>query len=85
MSGLPDIGALVRKSAKADLRGRVSNHVAAPSFETRAAPAPQDEADQYAYSSKIGSTEPFHGPRNFSSSSSAGVMPRAMLSSSGRK
>jgi hypothetical protein len=25
---------------------RVSNHVAATSFETRAAPAPQDEADR---------------------------------------
>ena len=40
---------------------------------------------QYAYSSKIGSTEPFHGPWYFSSSSSAGVMPRATISCSGRR
>src|SRR5262249_35174272 len=32
---------------------------------------------QYAYSRNTGSTEPPHGPRNFSSNSSTGVMPRA--------
>ena len=45
MSGIPDIGTLVRKSATADLRAPVSKDGAAAScFETHAARAPQHEA-----------------------------------------
>ena len=40
---------------------------------------------QYAYSVKIGSTEPFHSPWYLASISSAGVTPRATLSCSGRR
>ena len=40
---------------------------------------------QYAYSVNTGSTEPRHGPRYFSSNSSAGVIPRSMYSSIGSR
>ncbi len=74
-------------------RARRAHHlVAGQSFgsgsgaeETFALGAAQASAAQYAYSSKIGSTEPFHGPWYFSSNSSAGVMPRATISWSGRR
>ena len=47
MSGIPDIGTLVRKSATADLRAPVSKDGAAAScFETHAARAPQHEAEK---------------------------------------
>ena len=44
-----------------------------------------EREDQYAYKSKIGSTDWFQSLKYFSSNSSAGVMPRAIDSSSGRR
>ena len=55
-----------------------------PRTESRARiRTPENFTYQYAYSLNTGSTLPSQGPWNFSSSSSAGVMPRATYSSIG--